>query len=354
MQSRNPAYQITKKKYDTLHEVISEHCRPKKADEKESVVEEAAAPERYLQEDVIQGWLFKRSNTIKKWNMRYCSFDTHTGRLEWRKRMTDVEANDYIDVTFDSHIEHQDVKGHPIGFEGLGFTIHCAQKQYYFMAEDKRTFNKWCKPIEDFIKTPQVVDVTTGIANPSDARDVREAAASKVRVVITEAKELRLDKAEERGKKLLALRLKVGNDVNQSEWAQCTEARGQWNQKFVFDVNLNRIDGLELYIQAEQKAGPAQVIIGALTLPLGSFAPGEPVTFWSCLRASDQAICGKVRVSLSIEVPGAEPTSVGPLDVEAAPAKRGRGGLAGPYALLNALSCGLCFTGRGKYEPLDA
>ena len=47
-------------------------------------------------ESKVSGWLLKRSNTLRKWNTRYCDFCLKTGRFEWRKRPDHLEPNGFM------------------------------------------------------------------------------------------------------------------------------------------------------------------------------------------------------------------------------------------------------------------
>lgn len=63
------------------------------------------------------------SNTLRKWNTRYCEFDFVSGRFEWRKRPDDVDPNGFMMINKFTEIQTKDVsKGergiHPQGMEG--------------------------------------------------------------------------------------------------------------------------------------------------------------------------------------------------------------------------------------------
>ncbi len=81
-------------------------------------------------DQMVTGWLLKRSNTLRKWNTRYCEFCLKTGHFEWRKRPDDREPNGFMDINAYTEVQNKSLKSGPQGMEDTGFAIKYETKMY--------------------------------------------------------------------------------------------------------------------------------------------------------------------------------------------------------------------------------
>ena len=72
----------------------------------------------------VTGWLLKRSNTLRKWNTRYCEFNFQSGRFEWRKRPDDAEPNGFMTINTHTELQNKVRRNAIKEGAGPGFSIN--------------------------------------------------------------------------------------------------------------------------------------------------------------------------------------------------------------------------------------
>ena len=256
-------------------------------------------------ESKVTGWLLKRSNTLRKWNTRYCEFDFASGRFEWRKRPDDMEPNGFMMINRFTEIQNKGLQRgvQPHGMEECGFIILYENKKYHFSADTERASTMWCTAMKEYVQK-----CTSVLVNKRTSFD--DSPTMMVQFSLREAVDLHhlqvnLDD-EKKSERRAYFRMSVGHHIKRSKTVRTGKSTcGAWNQTFCFPIVID--ENPELHIKGEEcfGDGPYEMgkAIGMCSLPLWAFPPDQPVKFWACLRSSghiSSPISGKVQVHLLI------------------------------------------------------
>eukprot|EP00899_Mesostigma_viride_P013767 jgi/Mesvir1/22391/Mv17882-RA.1 len=99
---------------------------------------------------LISGYLLKRSDTIRRWNKRWCSLDPTLGRIEYRVNQNDRQPKGYMnfDGTTTVIVSPMNLHGGP-EYEGccIYFTVPRARKEYFLAAETPELATEWVNKI---------------------------------------------------------------------------------------------------------------------------------------------------------------------------------------------------------------